>query len=157
MTDEPWDPTNEEGLGFSGIHSGGTVTVCVAFRVGIADEVALRARHLIDAEGLQPDWGCEVATLQEVAAVKKRVDWSESLLGPLTVQLRAGSSGTASWCRENGTDDCGILNFDAIRDVSRFTPERGQSADHPPTSGMRVRGHLHLARTSERRPGLTRP
>ena len=94
MSDDLWNPANEEGPAFSGTHADGSVTVTVQIRVQIPDDLALRARHLVDVEGLQPDLGTEVAALNEVTEVLKRIDWSENLIVPIWVQLRAGASGT---------------------------------------------------------------
>lgn len=96
MTDDLWDPRNEDGLTFSGKHTDGTVTVALQIRVEVPDEIGLRGQHLVDIDGAQPDWGSDAAVLKEVMRVLMLAPWASSAVRPTFVQARAGGTSSAT-------------------------------------------------------------
>ena len=93
MTENLFDPTNEDGLIFAGTRADGTVSVVVTVRVRVPDAVGLRGKYLVEGDEVGADWGTEAAVGREVSEVLRHAPWAASGLEPVEARLLTGTTG----------------------------------------------------------------
>ena len=88
---------SQNDLYYSGRNEDGSISVVAVMRVSAQDELALRAKHLLDPEdGWPADLGIDAAVATTVLSIiKGDMTWAESGLDRGLVNVMAGASTSA--------------------------------------------------------------